>query len=627
MNCDSTRLSIIDINGVLTLFDLDARPAASAGGGPSKAPVGLHLDFERKDSWDMMWSDDNPELFACMEKTRMYVFRGLFAEEPVQSSGYLCSFSDLCIKAVLLDEIVQDPEHPDKECIVNFETKSLRDTRQLLDTVPISEAYQFIEGENAAHTSTCAKLVGSSCCRVLVSHLTLCCAVWCFLSDNKHPRLWRILAESALEQLNFLIADKAFVHCADYQGIQFVKRLKLLNDRNKQRAEVSAYFRRFDEAETIYLNMDCKDLAVELRTRLGDWFRVVQLIQSGAGDDALLSEAYNSIGDYYADRQKWVKAYKFYSKATNLQQMVNCAYILDDYAALEKLVKDIPRGSDFLKDVGEKFQSVGLCSEAVGAFLKADDPKAAIDCCVLLNQWDQAVELAEQHHFQQIEGLLTKYANHLLQKEKLFQAVELYRKANRHTEAAKLLVTLAQTASKSKVNPLRVKKLYTMAAIEVDRFKARTLDQAGGTQQSTMATLQSLLTHDMALTTGPAGSPSADNLDNPWHGAEAFHFFLLAQRQLYGGAVELAMKTALRLAEYEDVLEPKEIVSLIALASFYNKYYGQCSRAFIKLEGLAVGTERDEITKEERDKYKQLALSIFIKHTPQGNNEKQKRNT
>ena len=65
--------------------------------------------------------------------------------------------------------------------------------------------------------------------------------------------------------------------------------------------------------------------------------------------------------------------------------------------------------------------SVGLCTEAVQSFLKADDPKSAIDCCVLLNQWDQAVELAEQHKFQQIEGLLSKYATHLLQKQKLFQ--------------------------------------------------------------------------------------------------------------------------------------------------------------------------------------------------------------
>jgi len=35
---------------------------------------------------------------------------------------------------------------------------------------------------------------------------------------------------------------------------------------------------------------------------------------------------------------------------------------------------------------GEKFMSVGLCTEAVTAFEKANDPKAAIDACVVLNQ-------------------------------------------------------------------------------------------------------------------------------------------------------------------------------------------------------------------------------------------------
>lgn len=64
-------------------------------------------------------------------------------------------------------------------------------------------------------------------------------------------------------------------------------------------------------------------------------------------------------------------------------------------------------------------QSVGLCNEGVTAFLKAGDTKRAIDCCVLLNQWDQAVQLAQAHNFPQIEQLLAKYANHLLEKEKV----------------------------------------------------------------------------------------------------------------------------------------------------------------------------------------------------------------
>lgn len=39
----------------------------------------------------------------------------------------------------------------------------------------------------------------------------------------------RLLAEAALEKLELEVAEKAFVHSKDYQGIQFVKRLKKLD--------------------------------------------------------------------------------------------------------------------------------------------------------------------------------------------------------------------------------------------------------------------------------------------------------------------------------------------------------------------------------------------------------------
>ena len=53
LNCTSSRLSIVDINGMLTFFDLDAR--AEAAPGNKVGPLGVHLKFERKDVWDMMW--------------------------------------------------------------------------------------------------------------------------------------------------------------------------------------------------------------------------------------------------------------------------------------------------------------------------------------------------------------------------------------------------------------------------------------------------------------------------------------------------------------------------------------------------------------------------------------------
>ena len=72
------------------------------------------------------------------------------------------------------------------------------------------------------------------------------------------------------------------------------------------------------------------------------------------------------------------------------------------------------------------FSSVGLCDQAVQAFTKCTQIKEAIDCCVLLNHWDLAINLANQHNVQEIDSLLAKYASHLLEKDNKLAAIELY---------------------------------------------------------------------------------------------------------------------------------------------------------------------------------------------------------
>ncbi|KAG1659041.1 hypothetical protein FOA52_010881, partial [Chlamydomonas sp. UWO 241] len=284
LNCTVTKMSVIDINGVLSFFDMTSK-------GATPGTVGEHLAFERKDAWDMRWADDNPELFAMMEKTRMYIFRGLDPEEPVTSSAYLCSFHDLEISAVFIDDIMQQPDQPDIEFITMYETRSLRGTRELLkyETRSLRDTRELLKSSSMED-------------------------VYSFVDSNSHPRLWRIQAEHALEQLDFAMADKAFVRCADYQGIQFVKHLQKLGDRAKQRAEVAVYFKRFDEAETLYHKMDRPDLAVDMRMRLGDWFKVERLVKESGGDDSLLLHAWNKIGEYYSDRHKWAKAAQYYAQ-------------------------------------------------------------------------------------------------------------------------------------------------------------------------------------------------------------------------------------------------------------------------------------------------------------------------
>ncbi|KAG8445687.1 hypothetical protein GDO86_010460 [Hymenochirus boettgeri] len=568
LNCSASRLAIIDISGVLTFFELEARYTDNTG----QQVIGEQLKLERKDVWDMKWASDNPDLFAMMEKTRMYVFRNLDPEEPIQTSGYICSFEDLEIKSVILDELLKDPEHPNKDYVINFEIRSLRDSRALIEKVGIEDASQFIE-------------------------------------DNPHPRLWRLLAEAALDKLDLATAEQAFVRCKDYQGIEFVKRLGNLQSESMKQAEIAAYFGRFVEAEKMYLDMDRRDLAIGLRIKLGDWFRVLQLLKHGAGDsdDTLLEQAYNAIGDYFADRQKWVNAVQYYVQGRNQERLAECYYMLEDYNGLEVLASSLPENHKLLPEISHMFVTVGMCEQAVAAFLKCNQPAAAVDACVHLNQWNKAVELAKNHNMKEIGSLLAKYASHLLEKNKTLEAIELYRKANHFLEAAKLMFKIAEEEAKKRTKPLRVKKLYVLAALLVEQYhdhvKNTQKGKLKGKRTEATSALAGLLEEDSML---------SDNriIDNAWRGAEAYHFFLLAQRQLYEGYLDAAMRTALHLRDYEDIIPAVEIYSLLALCSSANRAFGTCSKAFIKLESL------ETLTNEQRQQYEDLALEIFTKHSP-----------
>lgn len=54
-------------------------------------------------------------------------------------------------------------------------------------------------------------------------------------------------------------------------------------------------------------------------------------------------------------------------------------------------------------------------------------------------QWDLALKVAEQHQVPDIDKLLSTYIVSLLDKKKVFAAVQLYMKAKQHLEAARLV--------------------------------------------------------------------------------------------------------------------------------------------------------------------------------------------
>lgn len=308
---DCTKFAIIDINGVLSFFDMEQCP-------PNSKVPGYHHPQEKKEVWSVIWSTDNKDVCALMEKNRLYVMRNMNPEEPVLSPGYLCDFTDLEVKAVLLDDVLKAPEDIKniKEMVVKYECRTLRDTRDHLTTMSLKDAVDFVD-------------------------------------QNQHPRLWKLICEAALDKLDFQIAEKAFVQLEDYHGINFLKKLENIDDKHKQKAEIAAYFGKYDEAEEIFKEIDRKDLALELRMKLGDWSKVVNLIEQGVGDDEMLKSSYKKMGDYCIDRQKWKKAAYYYEQANDNPSLIQAYYRMDDFEQIEKLIEKIPDNTPILESIGD----------------------------------------------------------------------------------------------------------------------------------------------------------------------------------------------------------------------------------------------------------------------------------
>jgi WD repeat-containing protein 35 len=549
INCNSTRAAVVDSTGVMTTIELNSSVDGMNAG-----------KLERKDVWSVCWAKDNPQLLAIMEKTRMYIFKGNDPEEPISSSGYICTFEDLEIKAVLLDEIVTGVNPPSiNDHVLNLRVKSLRDTEDLLQHVGLDEVKQFIE-------------------------------------DNSHPRLWRLLGESSLKKLDLNTAEAAFVRCTNYKGILFIKKLRSIQSSEIQKAEIAAFFGDFDEAEKLYIDADRRDLAIKLRTTLCDWFRVIQLYRMSPGiSDQQMETAYREIGDHFANLRVWESAKEYYEKAHHIEGLMETFYNLEQFEALEGLIAKIPEKSPLLAKLGKMLSTVGLTEKSVEAFKKCGDIKSAVNTCVRLRQWGLAVELAQKYKMPSVNALLNKHAAQLLEEGKLPEAVELQKKAGRYLDASRLLLKLAEREIEKKSPYLRIKKLFILAGLMVEDHLQTQASATGGNRATILAQLSP---EDSVL------------IEQIWHFAEAFHFMLLAQRQLRAGLMHSSVLSALRLREYEDVLDVEKIYALIALASCADRSFATCSKAFIKLEAL------ESITEIRRQQYEELAVSILSRYEP-----------
>lgn len=159
---------------------------------------------------------------------------------------------------------------------------------------------------------------------------------------------------------------------------------------------------------------------------------------------------------------------------------------------------------------------------------------------------------------------------------------------------------MAENAAKSGQNPVNIKTFYVLGALEIERHHSIQRN----TKADPNAAISTLLTVDSLASDGKG----TFSMEKPWRGAEAYHFYLLAQHQFYSGQLSSAVVTAGKLREYEDIMSASTIYSLVALISLHAGYYETCSKALLKLESLE---------DENVEYYQNLALDIFTRYKPQ----------
>ncbi|XP_036332478.1 WD repeat-containing protein 35-like [Rhagoletis pomonella] len=289
-------------------------------------------------------------------------------------------------------------------------------------------------------------------------------------------------------------------------------------------------------------------------------------------------------------------AKEYYEKSHHIEGLMDALYHLERFDELEQCIDKLPEKSPLLAKIAEMLASVGMCSEAVKAYLKMGDPKAAVNACVNLRQWGEALQLARKFDMPQIGNLLSKHAAQLIKEDRLPEAIELQKKAGRYLDAARLLGKLAQREAEKDASMLRIKKLYILAALLAEEH-LKTLSTAELSYKVDRNSLLDTMTPE-----------DAHVVEHMWHAAEAYHFMMLAQRQLRFGIVHSAVVTALRLRDYDDILPVEDVYNTLALASCADRSFGTCAKAFTKLESL------EGITERRIQEYKELGASIFAKY-------------
>ena len=557
-------------------------------------------EFSQKEVWEIEWCNKKEDYeenftdtlsFVTVERNKLYFYSNLHHEsDPYICTDYLAKYIDNVAIAVRIEDLIKNKNNSNikpSNYIKIYENKILSMFNSMLDT-----------GKNFEE-------------------------IYDFVAKNPSKKLWQTLSQKAMENLDFDTAHRSMLQMNDFDGLDFLNQVKKIDDPELQKAEIAQFNSQYEEASKLYSKNGRNDLNLAMLIKLGKWDKISEMMNK-SGNKSMLSKediqkmAYNNYADELFDKKEYDKAEENYKKSGNIKGITNCYFAKEDYENAAKMLEVIPEEDEFLEEMGNKFLGLGMCHEAAIAFTKHGNIKKGIESYISCNKWEEAIDLSAKNGFVFMEQLVNKFSDEFRLSGKKLDLINLYKKANMSVEVNKYLKELACDMKKANLSPLIIKKIYVLAALELERYKAQINEQISEEMliNDNNDEINELMNKKINYIDEALQREIDKIINNHWRGAEAYHYYLLCQVQLHRKQFKESCKTVMRLKFYEDILGTEEIYRLIALCSYLNK----CYKFFD--DALCILSNDEKINKYRRLKYKQLVQDVFLRIVPENVDEK-----
>jgi intraflagellar transport protein 122 len=286
---------------------------------------------------------------------------------------------------------------------------------------------------------------------------------------------WRLLAWEALKSMRFSVSRKAFIRVRDVRYIELVNALEQTwkqqlpqgagdGSSNQEgedvggeagkkvkallQAEIMAHQGKFPLAAKLFADCGEPARAIKMFADLRMWDeakRFATARQAGDVQQLVLAQA-----RWAEDVQDWRAAAEMYAASGNY---VRAGEILGEHGWLDELLEltrkpEAAASSRLLTVAANFFLKGGQFANARDMYLKLGDLDALLQMHIRLQEWEEAVRLADRHRdsVRRPDEVYVPYAQWLVTQDRFDDALEAYTRARRPDQCCRLLCQLIDNA-------------------------------------------------------------------------------------------------------------------------------------------------------------------------------------